>query len=69
MNANVETPHATENLWTVDDVATFLRCTVRHVHNLCRSGLPHMYVGRLLRFDAEEVRQYLRTRRRVGAAA
>lgn len=58
MEIPVETSHATENLWTVDEVAAFFRCAVRHVHNLCRSGLPHMYVGRLLRFDPVEVRQY-----------
>ena len=69
MEALIETPHATETLWTVDEVAAFLRCTVRHVHNLCRCGLPHVYVGRLLRFDPSEVRQYLLTRRRIAAVA
>lgn len=61
-------PQPTEGLWTVDEVAAFLRCTVRHVHNLARSGLPHLYVGRLLRFDPLEVRDYLLKRRRVAAA-
>lgn len=69
METPTETSRATENLWTVDEVAVFLRCTVRHVHNLCRSGLPHMYVGRLLRFDPVEVRQHLLKRRRLGVAA
>lgn len=59
----------TENLWTVDQVATYLRCTVRHVHNLLRTGLPHLYLGRLLRFDADEVRAYLLKHRRVRSNA
>lgn len=54
-----------ENLWTVDEVATYLRCTVRHVHNLIRIGLPHLYIGRLLRFDGNEVRAYLLKWRRI----
>lgn len=60
-------PSATsENLWTIDEVAAYLRCTVRHVHNLLRSGLPHLYVGRLLRFDPEEVRVYLLKQRCIS---
>lgn len=67
MEPPAENPLATDNLWTVDDVAAFLRCTVRHVHNLCRAGLPHVYVGRLLRFDPVELREYLLKRRRLAA--
>jgi len=58
-------PNSTEVLWTIDEVAAYLRCTVRHVHNLLRSGLPHIYLGRLLRFDPEEVRGYLLKQRRL----
>ena len=61
-------PHSTEKLWTVDEVAAYFGCTVRHVHNLLRTGLPHLYLGRLLRFDPEEVRTHLRKYRRVAAA-
>jgi hypothetical protein len=67
METPAENPPAAENLWTVDDVAAFMRCTVRHVHNLCRGGLPHVYVGRLLRFDPTELREYLLRRRRIAA--
>ncbi|MDP3072361.1 MAG: helix-turn-helix domain-containing protein [Opitutaceae bacterium] len=60
------TPTATAGiLWTIDEVAAYLRCTVRHVHNLLRAGLPHIYLGRLLRFDPEEVRGYLLKQRRI----
>ena len=69
METPASPPTSSDNLWTVGEVAAFLRCTVRHVHNLCRAGLPHVYVGRLLRFDPTEVRQHLLKRRRVNAAA
>lgn len=59
----------TENLWTVDQVAVYLRCTVRHVHNLIPSGLPHLHLGRLLRFDADEVRSYLIKHRGVRSVS
>lgn len=59
---------ALENLLTVDEVAAYLRCTVRHVHNLIRTGLPHLYIGRLLRFDGVEVRAYLLKHRRVSSS-
>jgi hypothetical protein len=58
-----------DQLWTCDEVAAFLRCTVRHVHNLLRRGLPHVYVGRLLRFDPVEIRAYLLKYRRFGRRA
>jgi len=55
-----------EKLWTIGEVASYLGCTVRHVHNLLRAGLPHLYLGRLLRFDPQEVRSYLLKQRRVA---
>lgn len=63
------TASAADPLWTCDEVAAFLRCTVRHVHNLLRRGLPHVYVGRLLRFDPLELRAYLIKHRRFGRRA
>lgn len=59
---------APEPLWTINEVAAFLRCTVRHVHNLMPAGLPHYYLGRLLRFDPNEIRTYLQKRRCLNAA-
>jgi hypothetical protein len=72
METNHPTPTlraaAPDPLWTINDVATFLRCTVRHVHNMMPAGLPHFYLGRLLRFDPNEVRSHLQKRRRVNVA-
>jgi excisionase family DNA binding protein len=62
-------PSTPAALWTCDEVAAFLRCTARHVHNLLGRGLPHLYVGRLLRFDPAEVRAYLTKYRRFGRRA
>jgi hypothetical protein len=42
-----------DKLWTVDEVAAYLNCTTRHLHNLLPAGLPHLYLGRLLSFDPE----------------
>lgn len=57
-----------EPLWTCNEVAAFLRCTPRHVHNLICTGLPHLYLGRLLRFDPAEVRAHLLKHRRIDCA-
>ncbi|MDP3073634.1 MAG: helix-turn-helix domain-containing protein [Opitutaceae bacterium] len=56
-----------ETLWTVSNVARFFGCTVRHVINLQANGLPHFYLGRLVRFDPAEVREFLKTNRRIAA--
>ena len=65
---NTPLPSPSENLWTVDQVATHFGCTVRHVHNLLRAGLPHLYLGRLLRFDPAEVRDHLLKHRCIRTA-
>lgn len=62
-----DSPSAVEPLWTVDDVARFFGCTTRHVINLQANGLPHFYLGRLVRFDPGEVREYLHHNRRIAA--
>ena len=61
------TPATLETLWTVADVARFFGCTERHVINLQANGLPHFYIGRLVRFDPAEVRAYLQQNRRIAA--
>lgn len=48
-----------ENLWTPDDVAAYLRCSKRHVANLCTTGLPHFFIGRLQRFRRVDVERFL----------
>jgi excisionase family DNA binding protein len=46
-------------LWTVDDVARYARCSVRHVTMLReQKGLPYRKLGRLVRFSPEAVKQW-----------
>jgi excisionase family DNA binding protein len=44
--------------WTIKEVAAYLKCSERNIHNLVADGLPHFRVRRLLRFWPEEVRGY-----------
>lgn len=69
MQTNFDQESSIENktLWTTEDVAQFFRCTVRHVQNLQKAGLPFFNLGRLVRFDAEEVRSFLREHRQLSA--
>lgn len=46
-------------LWTLQDMARFMGCTTRHIQNLMVAGLPYLKLGRLVRFDPEEVRRYV----------
>jgi len=50
-------------LWTLSDTAQYIGCTVRHVQNLMRAGLPNIKLGRLVRFDPEEVKAFLKKHR------
>lgn len=45
-------------LWTIDDVARYVRCSVRHVATLREQGLPYRKLGHLVRFDPELVKQW-----------
>lgn len=52
-------------LWTTLQVAEYIGCTVRHLQNLMTLGLPHIKVGRLVRFDPVELMEFLRRNRGV----
>lgn len=48
-------------VWTVEDVARELQCSVRHVHKLISQGrIPYSKVGRLVRFSPVQVTEWLR---------
>ncbi len=51
-------PHA-EGLLTIEGLAAALHCTVRHIDNLRRQGLPSIRVGRLVRFELRQVLDFL----------
>lgn len=57
-------PAAAGQLWTVQDLADFVGCSVRHVSNLRAAGLPTIRLGRMVRFEPDAVMAWLRGGRR-----
>lgn len=56
---NAELPGPAEPaLWTIDDVARYARCSVRHVTTLREQGLPYRKLGHLVRFSPEAVMRW-----------
>ncbi len=58
----VATP--TERLWTADDLAHYVGCSVREIRNLRYAGLPTIKFRHLIRFEPEAVKAWLREPRR-----
>lgn len=51
-------------LWTLDDVAARLATTNRHVRRLVADRrLPHLRIGRFLRFEPSEVERWIAKQR------
>jgi excisionase family DNA binding protein len=48
----------TKPLWTIDDVARYARCSIRHVTTLREKGLPFRKLGHLVRFNPETVKRW-----------
>lgn len=62
----------TETLWTVEDVAAYLRAKPKWVYELAGRGtLPSLKLGGLLRFNPEDVKRWATSprRRRVKTKA
>lgn len=56
MNALPDFP---ENLWTVDDVARFARCSKSWIYKAAERGeVPCLRVGSMLRFEPNVVRRF-----------
>ena len=56
-----ESPGASEGLWTVRDVAAFIKCSQSWVYKASERGeLPCVPIAGMIRFDPEEIRQYAR---------
>jgi len=49
-------------LWTVRDVAAYAQCGRRTVRNLMAQGMPHIRLGRFVRFDARAVLEWMNDR-------
>jgi len=54
------TPTPDERLWTVDDLARYIGCSVREIRNLRYAGLPTIKFRHLIRFEPEAVKVWLR---------
>jgi excisionase family DNA binding protein len=54
-----------ETLWTTEEVADFLRVSIKTVFNLRKTGLPYLQLGGAVRFDSQEVRDYLHKNRHL----
>jgi len=54
-------PRSVEHLWTIDDVAWFLRVTKQSIYNLTHKGeIPFLKAGQLIRFEPDKIRRWLR---------
>mgnify|MGYP002633597711 CR=1 FL=1 len=49
-----------ERLWTANDLARYIGCSVREIRNLRYAGLPTIKFRHLIRFEAEAVKAWLR---------
>lgn len=50
---------------TVEDVAEMLQVTRTTIYNLKKQGLPFIKLGKNIRFDQEDVVDWVRSNRRV----
>ena len=46
-------------LWTMRDVADFIKCSVRTVGNLQKAGMPFIKLGHLTRFEPKAVMRWM----------
>lgn len=54
-----------EGLWTVKQVAEYLAVSESYVYELAKLGkIPRVRLGRLYRFEAEEIMRWLKLRKR-----
>ena len=56
-NSGPERRRLDDALWTADEVAAFITCSVSYVYKAAERGeLPCLRVGRMLRFKPDEIR-------------
>ena len=53
-------PTPNERLWTANDLARYIGCSVREIRNLRYAGLPTIKFRHLIRFEPEAVKVWLR---------
>jgi len=57
--AHLQSPDSETVLWTTQEVAKFLRVSLKTVFNLRKRGLPYVQLGGAVRFVPQEIRDYL----------
>jgi len=55
------------DLWTTPRVAKYLHVSLKTVFNLRKKGLPYVQVGGAVRFDPQEIKDYLINSRRLSS--
>ena len=65
MNTNASTQ--TGQWITEKALSDHLQVSVRHLVNLRKRGLPHIFLGAVVRYDLAEVTEYLKTNRRLSS--
>jgi hypothetical protein len=58
--AKTRTQTRDDTLWTADDLARYIGCSVREIRNLRYAGLPTIKFRHLIRFEPEAVKAWLR---------
>lgn len=53
-------------LWTTTEVRRYLHVSAKTVFNLRQRGLPYINLGGAVRFNPQEVKNYLATHRRLA---
>ena len=49
-----------DSLWTADDVARYVGCSVRQIRNFRYAGMPTIKFRHLIRFESDVVKCWLR---------
>jgi len=52
---------------TEKELSDHLKVSTRHLVNLRKRGLPHFFLGAVVRYDLAEVMEYLKTNRRLSS--
>jgi excisionase family DNA binding protein len=65
-DANQPPPAPDDNLWKTSRVAQYLQVSHKTVFVLRGNGLPYVKIGGAVRFDPNEVKEYLINSRRLS---
>ena len=58
-----------QQIWlTADELAKVFKIKTPTVRLWTRKGMPHLHCGRLVRFDAQKVQEWLEKKQENGAA-